>query len=217
MLKLIDANNSCCNWILRTPSNIFGVTQPYSCFVLAGGKSTRFGTNKSLALVGSKHMAHVVASNLKIAFGCEARLVGADARTSSEIGLDSVSGPREGNGPLGAIIDAMELSEGALIAFAPNDTPFFSAENFSALLAKIEETGSDAVVAMDDSDSRQKHWLLSVWRKEPCLSILRNEYERGGRSIHGAVTDLQIATVQCDTASVRNVNTVSDMPDDGTI
>jgi hypothetical protein len=85
------------------------------------------------------------------------------------------------------------------------------------LLAKIEETGSDAAVAIDETDSRRKHWLLSVWRKEPCLSILRNEYERGGRSIHGAVTDLQIVTVECDAASVRNVNTVSDMPDHGTI
>jgi molybdopterin-guanine dinucleotide biosynthesis protein A len=113
------------------------VTQTCSCFVLAGGKSSRFGANKSLALVGSQPMALVVANNLQTAFGSAARLVGSDAQTSSQIGLVSISGPREGNGPLAAIIDAMESCTNSLVAFAPNDTPFFSADNFSALLAKI--------------------------------------------------------------------------------
>jgi molybdopterin-guanine dinucleotide biosynthesis protein A len=87
------------------------VTQTCSCFVLAGGKSSRFGANKSLALVGSQPMALVVANNLQTAFGSAARLVGSDAQTSNQIGLVSISGPREGNGPLAAIIDAMEAAQ----------------------------------------------------------------------------------------------------------
>ena len=47
------------------------------CFVLAGGKSTRFGTNKSLASIGSRHMAAVVANNLGNASGLSVRLIGA--------------------------------------------------------------------------------------------------------------------------------------------
>jgi hypothetical protein len=49
------------------------------------------------------------------------------------------------------------------------------------------------------------------------LAILRKQYENGVRSIHGAVTELQISTVAYDAASVRNINMVSDMPDQGTI
>ena len=217
MQKQIAASNSCCNWILRTPSNILHVTQTCSCFVLAGGKSSRFGANKSLALVGSQPMALVVANNLQTAFGSAARLVGSDAQTCSQIGLDSIFGTREGNGPLAAIIDAMEICAASLVAFAPNDTPFFSADNFSALLAKIEQSGSDAVVVVDDLDPPQTHWLLSIWHVDRCLTTLRNEYDRGVRSIHGAVSGLQIATIMCGAASVRNINTVSDMPDQGTI
>lgn len=217
MQKQIAVNNSCYNWILRTPSNILYVIQTCSSFVLAGGKSSRFGVNKSLSLVGSQPMALVVANNLQTAFGSAALLVGADAETCNEIGLDSLTGPREGNGPLAAMIDAMESSANTLVAFAPNDTPFFSSDNFSALLAKIEQSGSDAVVVVDDLDSPRTHWLLSIWRIERCLITLRNEYDRGVRSIHGAVTGLQIATIMCGAASVRNINTVSDMPDQGTI
>ncbi|MFM1761789.1 MAG: hypothetical protein RL478_1399, partial [Actinomycetota bacterium] len=60
------------------------------CFVLAGGKSTRFGTNKSLASVGARYMAAVVASNLRNASGSSVSLIGADAQTSSALGLPNV-------------------------------------------------------------------------------------------------------------------------------
>lgn len=95
------------------------------CFVLAGGKSSRFGANKSLASIGSRHMAAVVASNLRNASGTSVRLIGADVQTSSALELLSVAGSREGNGPLGAIVDALELSDSEFVVIAPNDTPFF--------------------------------------------------------------------------------------------
>jgi len=193
------------------------VTQSCSCFILAGGKSTRFGTNKSLALVGDQYMAVVVAKNLQSAFGSSAQLVGADENTSSELGLESVIGTREGNGPLAAIIDAMENTTSALVAFAPNDTPFFTASNFAALLAKLEDSSADVVVAVDSTDPSRAHWLLSIWRKSACMPKLTNEFERGVRSVHGAVLELQIATVPFDAAAVSNINTVSDLLDRGTI
>ena len=162
-------------------------------------------------------MALVVASNLQSAFGSAPQLVGADEQTRSYIGLDSISGQREGNGPLAAIVDAMESSESSLIAFAPNDTPFFTAHNFAALLAKIENSSADVAVAVDDTNATHVHWLLSIWRKSSCLPILRNEYDRGVRSVHGAVTALRIAPVAFDAVFVRNINAVSDLTDQGTI
>ena len=193
------------------------MTESCSCFILAGGKSTRFGTNKSLALVGDQYMALVVAKNLQSAFGGTAQLIGADENTCSELGLESVVGTREGNGPLAAIIDAMESTTSTFQAFAPNDTPFFTAHNFAALLAKLEDSKADVVVATDAADSSQAHWLLSIWRKSSCMPILTNEFERGVRSVHGAVLELQIARVAFDAAAVRNINKVSDLFDRGTI
>ena len=193
------------------------MTQSCSCFILAGGKSTRFGTNKSLALVGDQYMALVVANNLQSAFGSTARLIGADENICSALGLESVIGTREGNGPLAAIIDAMESTTSTFQAFAPNDTPFFTAHNYAALLAKLEDSKADVVVATDATDASQVHWLLSIWRKSSCMPILTKEFERGVRSVHGAVTDLQVAMVSFEDAAVRNINTVSDLFDRGTI
>ena len=186
------------------------------CFVLAGGKSTRFGANKSLASIGSRHMAAVVASNLQNASGSSVRLIGADVQTSSSLELLSVIGSREGNGPLGAIVDALELSDSDFVAIAPNDTPFFSAECFTGLIDCLDASNNDVAVAVDAEDETHVHWLLSVWRKATCLPILRDQYRIGTRSVHEATTGLQIGTVAYESALVRNVNSPEDL-DEGTI
>ena len=187
------------------------------CFVLAGGKSTRFGTNKSLASVGARYMAAVVASNLRNASGSSVSLIGADAQTSSALGLPSVFGSREGNGPLGAIIDALELSDSVFVVVAPNDTPFFSAECFSRLFDCLDTSNNDVAVAVDVEDETHVHWLLSVWRKATCLPLLREQFHSGTRSVHEAVIGLQIGTVAYESALVRNVNSPEDLGDEGTI
>jgi molybdopterin-guanine dinucleotide biosynthesis protein A len=193
------------------------VRESLDCFVLAGGKSTRFGTNKSLASVGARYMAAVVASNLRSASGSSVSLIGADAQTSSALGLPSVFGSREGNGPLGAIIDALELSDSVFVVIAPNDTPFFSAECFTRLFDCLDASNIDVAVAVDAKDESRVHWLLSVWRKATCLPLLREQYHSGTRSVHEAVIGLQIGTVAYESALVRNVNSPEDLGDEGTI
>jgi molybdopterin-guanine dinucleotide biosynthesis protein A len=193
------------------------VINSYCCFVLAGGKSSRFGSNKSLALFGGQHMVLVVANNLQAAFGSEVRLIGADTQTVLETRLEFYSGPREGDGPLAAIIDAMENTISDYFVFSPNDTPFFTSSGFLALQDRMEATPADVVVAVDDSDEAHAHWLLSIWKKSTCLPVLLSEYERGVRSVHGAVEGLHIERVAFDAASVRNINARTDLPDQGTI
>jgi len=162
-------------------------------------------------------MAAVVASNLRNASGSSVSLIGADAQTSSALGLPSVFGSREGNGPLGAIIDALELSDSVFVVTAPNDTPFFSAECFSRLFDCLDASNNDVAVAVDVEDETHVHWLLSVWRKATCLPLLREQYHSGTRSVHEAVIGLQIGTVAYESALVRNVNSPEDLGDEGTI
>jgi molybdopterin-guanine dinucleotide biosynthesis protein A len=162
-------------------------------------------------------MAKIVASNMQSGFGCEAKLIGANQETSLLLGLETFNGYREGNGPLAAIIDAMEVSDQELVAFAPNDTPYFSAIDFRALLFEMENPNVDVAVAVDEMDLTRAHWLLSVWRKSACLPKILAEYDRGERSIHGAVKGLNIASVACGATSVCNINAVTDLSDRGTI
>ena len=121
------------------------------------------------------------------------------------------------NGPLGAIVDALELSDSVFVVIAPNDTPFFSAECFARLIECVHISNNDVAVAVDIEDETHVHWLLSVWRKAPCLPMLREQYQIGTRSVHEAVVGLQIGTVAYESALVCNVNSPEDLVDEGTI
>jgi hypothetical protein len=81
----------------------------------------------------------------------------------------------------------------------------------------MDGVNTDVVVAVDDSNDAHAHWLLSIWRTSSCLPTLLKEYDRGVRSVHGAVSELRVATVAFDAASVRNINAVLDLPEQGTI
>lgn len=179
--------------------------------MLAGGKSTRFGSNKSIADINGMPMARVVANNLFDATQVLPRLLGADEATAFALGLVNVSGPREGNGPLGAIIDALELSKSELALFAPNDTPYFSSTDFRGLISILDNTDADIAVASDGQDGTTCHWLLSAWRTSSCLQHLSEQYSNGVRSVHGSVVGLKVSTHACSSSVLRNINRVSDL------
>ena len=181
------------------------------CFVLAGGRSTRFGSNKSIALIDGIPMARRVANNLFDATKVQPQLLGGDDTLARALGLESLRGQREGNGPLGAIIDALELSKSDVVLFAPNDTPYFSSDDFIGLLSTLDTTESDVAVARDDVASTGFHWLLSAWRSSSCLQHLSEQYSNGIRSIYEAVVGLDVSTLACKSESLRNINYSADM------
>jgi len=185
--------------------------------VLAGGKSTRFGSNKTIANIDGMPMARLVANNILSATQVQPRFLGADQSTALLLGLVNVSGPREGNGPLGAIIDALELSKSEIVLFAPNDTPYFTSIDFERLVQVLDNSGTDLAVAIDELDAANFHWLLSAWRTSTCLQHLSEQYANGVRSVHGAVIGLRVSTLSCASDALRNINHVSDMIDEGTV
>lgn len=179
--------------------------------MLAGGKSTRFGSNKSFAMIDGIPMARRVANNLFDATKIHPQLLGADDALARALGLESLRGQREGNGPLGAIIDALELSKSDVVLFAPNDTPYFSSDHFLGLLSTLDTTESDVAVARDDVGGAGFHWLLSAWRPSSCLQHLSEQYSNGIRSIYEAVVGLDVSTLSCRSDSLRNINYSADM------
>ena len=184
---------------------------------MAGGKSTRFGSNKSITNIDGTPMARVVANNMFVATNVMPQLLGADEGTALSLGLVNVSGSREGNGPLGALIDALELSQSEMVLFAPNDTPYFSSSDFRLLMSILDTTKADIAVAIDEQEVTSYHWLLSAWRATSCLQHLCEQYSNGVRSVHEAVVGLTVSTLACRSSVLRNINHVSDMIAEGTI
>ncbi|HEX7999030.1 MAG TPA: molybdenum cofactor guanylyltransferase [Pyrinomonadaceae bacterium] len=135
-------------------------------FILAGGKSSRMGTDKASLLLGGESFTERIAAALS-AVAWRVRLVGAQAErssSSSSAGLfvTDVYGEWGALGGLHAALNACESEWAAVVAC---DLPFVTAELF-ARLAKERENFA-AVVPVQQDERVQP--LCAFYRREPCL------------------------------------------------
>jgi molybdopterin-guanine dinucleotide biosynthesis protein A len=172
--------------------------------ILAGGASSRFGSNKMLHLIDGVMMTERVVQNMQI--DSVPYLVGADEASASSLGRLTLKGPREGEGPLGALIDCLERSSATFLLVAPCDTPFFTSEDFSRLVHAITP-GGDVSVATNS----RNHWLLSCWNRTNTFDHLSAQFAAGERAVHRAVIGLQVVEVDVLESNTRNINAVSDL------
>ena len=180
-----------------------------SGYIFSGGSSSRFGTNKLFHEINSMPMGICVYNNLRGSLLSDPYFLGPPISQDSFSNFTFVSGVREGQGPLGAICDALEHTKASHVMFAPCDTPYFSSESFTAL--STSRFAADVVVAVDDTNPHLRHWLLSCWNVEAVKDHLINVYESGERSIHRSVVPFRIMEIKFPLSQVRNINSPQDL------
>jgi len=179
--------------------------------VLCGGASRRMGRPKPFVQVDGVAMARRVADAL-LAGGCSAVVaVGGDPEAIETIGLDTIPDGWPGEGPLGAVVTALETAGArgfVRLVVAPCDLPFVDPASVAGLLA-VE---GDVVVA--EADRVQP--LLSAW--SPTLAArLGAEFAGGERRILSVLDRLPTPPVRVTVpaAVLVNVNGPGDLPQRG--
>lgn len=116
--------------------------------LLAGGKSSRFGTDKSLADFRGKPMIEYAISALKPV--CDTLLISANENHSGyrKYGFEIVEDQVKNIGPMGGVLACLKRSETRYNMVLSCDTPFVSPEMFRYLLQSIENF--QAVVPIHD-------------------------------------------------------------------
>lgn len=180
-----------------------------SGYIISGGLSTRFGSNKMLHMVDNKPMAMHVFDNLNSAINSEPTFVGPRVAHAEFSGFQFLEGKREGNGPLGAICDVLEHATSDYVVFSPCDTPYFSTHSFQKIINMRHD--ADIVVAADDEHPHMRHWLLSCWNVEATKEMLARHFKAGERAIHQCVSSFRVADVGFDSSQVININSTEDL------
>ncbi len=112
-------------------------------FVLAGGRSTRMGQDKTLLQVAGRSLLELALDKLR-ALGLDAsatpRIAGSRADLSSYAPV--VSDLHPGCGPLGGIEAALAATTQPLNLFLPVDLPLLPARFLSWMLRRAETTGA---------------------------------------------------------------------------
>ena len=169
---------------------------PVRAFVLAGGASTRFGSDKARHEINGVAMVVRVARAFESA-GLQVTVVARDNRLSDygfPVLVESESGPLH---PLAGVVAGLEsLQEGESALFAPCDVPFFSAIEVTSM---AESAAPAIAVSMD---SKKTHPLIAHYNKSQL------PFARGILRAEGPVRRLASGAtlVQLSEASLSNLN-----------
>lgn len=159
-------------------------------YVLAGGASSRFGEDKALAKVDGVPMLELMI-DLVMSVTKEVVIIGPRERYE-EFGVEIIRDQWPGEGPLGGIITALEVTaksparcEWNLIVSC--DMPFLSREWLTFLVLRAEASTADVVLPHSASGPEP---LCACWRTR-AAQTLRSAFEQGVRKVMEGVGHLK--------------------------
>ncbi len=176
-----------------------------SAVILAGGRSTRMGSDKSFLSFGGRTFVEAVLRNAR-SFCSEAVIVcgkhneAAMRKTGAKVFVDTF--PDEG--PLMGIITGMRVVEGEWIFVLSVDAPLFDRQAANRLLDAA--AGHDG--AMYESAGRQ-YPLVAVYHRKT-LPVWEHVFAAGERRIAAVTHQLDINYIAIDENQsdfLRNINT----------
>jgi len=180
--------------------------------LLAGGASTRMGTDKAALDVDGEPLAHRLSGVLGRV--CATVLVASgDGARLDWLGLPQVADVVPDSGPLAGLIAGMEAAPTPLVAALAVDMPNASAAVFR-LLAELV-TGHDAAVPLTRDGLQPLHAVYAA----SAAAALRQAFASGERSVQRALEGLDVAVVEADDWAAadptglfaRNVNRPDDL------
>ena len=183
--------------------------------VLAGGKSKRFGEDKSQAKLGGKNLINYILSELIGDFN-EILIVAnnsIDYLSSNKIKI--VEDYKKNLGPLGGILTSMKWAKNKnkdyrWIASFPSDTPFFKKEILNNFIAKINEKESELFFI---KSNEKRHNIFGLWSID-LVDRLEKDLEKGSRKVENWANNIGVKIVNMSfkkSDPFFNVNTKEDL------
>jgi molybdopterin-guanine dinucleotide biosynthesis protein A len=186
--------------------------------IIAGGRSTRYGSPKALAAVGGERIIDRVVRAVRVVTP-RLLLVASAPELVAAAALDARPDALPGAGPLGgiytALLWAVEQEYSGVLAVAC-DMPFLSSPLLAHLLARAEAGGADVVAP--ESGGRREIEPLCAFYATTCVEALRSALDRGDNRMIAFHEDVRVERIPL--AEVRawgdpetlflNVNTPED-------
>ncbi len=184
---------------MLTPPNLTGI-------VLAGGKSTRMGTDKAfLELEGKPFISHI----LEVVKQCtENVLTISNNRKLEGLGITGFPDLIPGLGPIGGIYTGLSHSKTEFNLIVACDTPFLSKETIDHLINGIDEEHDAFIVQCEGVQMP----LVGIYRKSRTFyftEAIENE-KLGLQKLLASIQTKIIVLPESHSKSVWNINTLED-------
>ena len=186
-------------------NNILGV-------VLAGGKSKRFGKDKSRIKLGSKTLLEHTLDKIKSKFNTVVVVSNNHPMDNYITIKDCIEGQL---GPLVGILTAMKWVKKnnknyKWIASFPCDTPFFDMKFISELKIKIKETSKKLIFLNSD---KKRHNIFGLWSVD-LIETLEEDIKNGLRKVEIWADKIGYENININTKEFDmflNINTKEDL------
>lgn len=174
--------------------------------VLAGGLSRRFGSDKAMFKVEQATMLERSIHSLRGAGCTPIFVVGGDEESRSLVETRYLPDLWPGDGPLGAIITALEALSSGWLVILSCDVPAIGVSEVQALL----EACSNGVEVVLAKSERGLEPLVAVY-SHLVKDRLRLKFEDGCRSVLRALDDVSCTEIRLKSAVLLNVNRPEDL------
>ena len=183
--------------------------------VLAGGKSSRFGEDKSQAKLRGKILIDYILKEIINNFNEVLIVANSSIQYLNSDKIIKIEDYKKNLGPLGGIFSAMKWVKDnnkkyQWIASFPSDTPFFKMENFNEFLKRVNEKESE-LFFMKSGDKR--HNIFGLWSVH-LVDQLNKDLEIGTRKVERWANDIGVKIINMNFEKLDpffNINTKEDL------
>jgi len=160
--------------------------------ILAGGKSSRFGTNKAFAQLDGIFMIERVAKVMRSLFG--KLIIVADASEQYEyLGYEVFQDIVKGGGPLGGILTALSVADAKAVFAVACDMPFIN-RSLADYMCGLREYSIDAILPRIKGKPEP---LFAVY-SAGCLKSIDNALSEGNFKITDFLSFIKVRYVEED-------------------
>ena len=176
-----------------------------TAIIMAGGSSTRMGTDKSMLPIEDKPIIEIICERLSAFF--EQILISANNKEKYEfLGFKVVTDKTPAQGPLMGIASALEMSSNELNFITACDIPLIELRDIRRIILEAANSQADIVVSVTGDGKYEP--LFAVYRKS-ALKAINKVLAAGGRKISDVFDLCKVKKVELATALV-NLNTMAE-------
>lgn len=183
--------------------------------VLAGGKSQRFGQDKSQVKLNGKILIDYILSEIIDEFKETLIVTNQSISFMSSKKITVIEDFKKGLGPLGGVLSAMKWikdnnKEYSWISTFPADTPFFTKKELKSFYNDIKIENNKLFFI---KDKNTRHNIFGLWSLD-LMDQLETALYNGERKVEIWANSIGVSTVNIEYKNINpffNINTIDDL------
>ena len=183
--------------------------------VLAGGKSQRFGKDKSQVKLNGKILIDYILSEIIDEFKETLIVTNQSISFMSSKKITVIEDFKKGLGPLGGVLSAMKWikdnnKEYSWISTFPADTPFFTKKELKSFYNDIKIENNKLFFI---KDKNTRHNIFGLWSLD-LMDQLETDLYNGERKVEIWANSIGVSTVNIEYKNINpffNINTIDDL------